>query len=264
MYVSSVRDTLLVDGVDIKSMPGVVINGIDFFATGAKRGSNDTIPGRSGQLGAAKPLDAYTFTVHATVRPILSNGTSPATVDARRALMIANLRQLSRSIQGLNTGGQVLLTRRLTSGEGTYVDHTAFGEYVHTTALHLINYHNGRTDLEFINLDGAWHSTNNITITPGVSMIEGEYATRDMTITVPGAGTLTNLTANATLTVTAPAVLHVSNYRVTAPDGGFGGNIQDLRHSGDVAWFVLVPGENHIVWTGASGVVSIAYKSVHI
>ncbi len=136
--------TLLVDGTDLKALTGITVNSIELYAPGTRRGANDTVPGRRGQLGAPKVWDAYAFSAMITV----SGGSG--------AEMSANLRAAATALAG--DGGLVTLTRRLpTATDPFYVDHSAAGEYVGMTAFALLNPVTGRTELQFLNLDGAWY-----------------------------------------------------------------------------------------------------------
>lgn len=253
------RDTLFVDDRDIRAVPGLVVNSIEYFSASEKRGRNETIPGRRGQVGVAKPLDAYSFSAHVTILPVKADGSQPATMEARRGQLISNLRDITRRVQGFKSGGQVVLKRRLTVGDGVYEDTTAAGEFVHSTAVTYMNFITGRTELEFINLDGCWYGTTDIPLGIGDVTVDGEYATRKMTITLPGSGTLNNKTANTSLTVTTACVIDVESYKTSA-------GLQTLSSKGDVSWFVLVPGLNHITWkpaTGVTGAPTILYRPAH-
>lgn len=151
-YTSPYVDTLMVDGTDLQSLTGIVVQDLSgLFAPGTRRGSNDVIPGRDGQVGAALPLDAYSFSIPIVV----DGGTDPDPV-ARRAVMVANLRAAVAAVGGQSTGGLVALTRRLGKVGGGYDIHTADGQHVALNTFSLMNFDNGKTDLEFINLNGAW------------------------------------------------------------------------------------------------------------
>jgi len=248
------QDTLYVDGVNLKSLPGIVVNDIEYFAPGTKRGNNETIPGRRGQVGVAKPLDAYGFSVMITVLPV--TGSTP---EGRRSAMINQLRALSHQLHGFKSGGQVKLQRRLTTGVGQYETTEANGEYVKGTDINLINFTTGKTELEFVNLDGCWYQPNYEFLELGSSgsySIKGDFATRRIALEFDSPGTLNNATANASLTITDPATVFVTDYKVTA-------GLQTLRHEGDIGWFVVVPGNNNITWSGA-GQPRLFYKPAFI
>lgn len=151
-YTSPHVDTLIVDGTDLQSLTGIVAQDLSgLFAPGTRRGSNDVIPGRDGQLGAALPLDAYSFSI-----PILVDGGTDPDPVARRAVMVANLRAAMAAIWGGSNGGLVALSRRLGKVGGGYDTHTCSGQFVTLNSFSLLNFDNGKTDLEFINLNGAW------------------------------------------------------------------------------------------------------------
>jgi hypothetical protein len=154
-YYTTLPDTLLVGSTDIQSLAGIVVEDFSgLFAPGTRRGQNDVIPGRQGQLGAPKVYDAYAFSIPITVLPYASDGTMASTLQARRAQTIANLRAASAALAGTN--GLVALTRRLSSGASSYVSHTCSGEFVEGLGLTLLNTETGQTELQFVNLDGAW------------------------------------------------------------------------------------------------------------
>jgi hypothetical protein len=147
----SYPDTLLVDGLDLQTVPGLVVMDLaGLFAPGTRRGDDDVIPGRRGQVGAELPFDAYAFTIGVA---LLSDTAEPV---PSRAQFITRLRTLSAALMGTN--GLVTLTRRLanTGGAG-YVEHTCAGRFVSGTGFDMLNASNGTTELQFINLDGAWH-----------------------------------------------------------------------------------------------------------
>lgn len=139
-------NTLLLNGSDLRTdFPGVrVVGDMNLFAPGTRRGSDDAIPGRRGQLGNPNlPFDAYQFTVSV----IISAST--------RGELYARLASLANAAVGTN--GLVTLTRRLASSDdSTTVDYTAAGRFVSGTSMQLWNPTTGHTDLVFINLDGAW------------------------------------------------------------------------------------------------------------
>lgn len=149
-------DTLLVDGTDLSTLTGVTITDLTgLFAPGTRRGADDVIPGRRGQVGAQLPYDAYAFTI-----PVLLDDGYPTggglALNLRRGVFLSHLRTLATALDGTN--GLVTLTRRLTSTDGTgYYTHTAAGRYVGTTAIAMLNPAAGTTELQFVNLDGAWY-----------------------------------------------------------------------------------------------------------
>lgn len=153
-YTTNHVDTLLVNGTDLQSLVEVTdLSGL--FAPGTRRGSNDVIPGQRGQVGAPKVWDAYSFQI-----PILIDGGTSTDPLVRRAQMVANLRTLMTAVSGTN-GGLVALTRRLAKVGGGYDTHTCAGEFAGLNSLALLNFDTGQTDMEFINLDGAWLNGTN-------------------------------------------------------------------------------------------------------
>ncbi|SRR6266705_1141473 len=154
-YYSPLPDTLLVGSTDIQSLAGIVVEDFSgLFAPGTRRGQNEVIPGRQGQIGAEKVYDAYAFSIPITVLPHASDGSVSSNLQARRAQVIANLRAASAALAGTN--GLVTLTRRLSDSATTYVSHTCAGEFVQGLGMTLLNVETGQTELQFVNLDGAW------------------------------------------------------------------------------------------------------------
>lgn len=141
--------TLLVDGTDIRSLTGLTVIGqMNLFAPGTRRGSNDVIPGRRGQLGAELPYDAYAFSINILVT---DRDGSPC---GSQAQMIANLAAIGALLAGTN--GLVALERRLPKVGGGTDDMTAAGQFTTGLSLQTLNLRTGQTELQFVNLDGAW------------------------------------------------------------------------------------------------------------
>lgn len=146
----SAPNTLLLNGLDLRSdFPGIsVIGDMNLYAPGTRRGQDDTVPGRRGQLGNPDlPFDAYQFTVSVKVAA------------STRGELYARLAALGNGVVGTN--GLVTLTRRLASADdSSTVDYTAAGRFVSGMSLALWNPFMGHTDLVFVNLDGAWRRTS--------------------------------------------------------------------------------------------------------
>lgn len=139
-------DTLLIAGVDIQTVPGLVVE--KFFGLhrdGPYRGSNITLPGRPGQVGVPKLRDAFTFDVGVVVLPAVGTANARADFCANLATLFARM----------TAGGLMTLTRRL-STVGGYADSTCNGEYAGGSAVDMLNPVSGRTVLTFSNLDGFW------------------------------------------------------------------------------------------------------------
>lgn len=136
-------DTLLIDGTDVRSLPGVFAVGfIDgLYAPGTRRDADDVIPGADGVTGAQVPLDKYLITV-----PIWISGATTAALNA-------NVRAIGPLVTG--TRGLVTLTRHLDNGAG-YDTHTAPGRFATGLTLSMVNLTQGSMDLQFYNLRGAW------------------------------------------------------------------------------------------------------------
>jgi hypothetical protein len=116
----------------------------------------------------------------------------------------------------------------------------------------------GRVLLRFATLDAAWHSVSststNVTSSGATVASTGRRRTHRITITLPGAGTLTNTTTGHALVTTGVAT--VDAQWCTATNGGsnvlgriLGSNFVD----GHI--MALVPGNNTFTWTAAGTVV---------
>lgn len=246
-------DDLYIDGTALSSLKGVIPSEYNFFGDGAKRGSNDTIPGRYGQVGTYKPLDAYSFSVSVGITGESATGTYPGDQATERTNMLTNLAFLVRTLSA--NGGLCTLTRRV-QNNASYVDTQCNGEFIAGTALELFVPEAGRTELEWINLDGCWKATSSTTIHQGTSTVTSDYPTRDVLLTLPSAGILQNHTAGVILTVTQACTVNALTYAVSA-------GLSTLTHSGDYAFFVLNPGSNVISWSG-TGTVDLEYKGMFV
>lgn len=252
-YFSPLTDTLLVNGIDIQSFPWLIVEGLaGLHSPGTRRGSNDTIAQRRGQIGARLELDAYAFTVPITVLPIDASGATSRDLVQRRALMLDNVHQLARLLNA--DDGLVTLTRRFSTATG-HVDQSANGQLVDGLAFELLNADTGRTELQFVNLDGCWYAAPT-TIAPGVIDVTGDVVTREIVLSLPGPGTLANNTTETLLSVTVPCVLDVEHFTATS-------GISTLQAIGDRSWFTLAPGSNTITWDG-DGAPTITYRAAYL
>lgn len=156
-------DTLLVDGTDLKTLPGVRVgNMAGLLAPGRRRGEDLRIPGRNGLIGTADlPYDAYAFDFPITIIPEAADETIPTGIEDQRAQTLTNLYAIAAAL----TPGLVTLTRRLVTASG-YVDHTAAGRFVDGLQLAWFNPLNGRTVLQFVNLDGGWTASDGSFVVP--------------------------------------------------------------------------------------------------
>lgn len=145
-YFSQIQDTLLFAGTDLRAVGGVIVNSLDgMFAPGTRRGQNDVIPGRRGQLGAELPYDAYNFDIPITILAATRHG------------MLTVLAAVGAALAGTN--GLGTLERRLDDGAGGYVSHTAAGQFTSFNSYSTLNAVSSTTVLSFVNLDGAWFSS---------------------------------------------------------------------------------------------------------
>lgn len=155
-YFGALTDTLLIDGTDLQSIAGIVVTDLSgLMAPGRRRGDNVTIPGRRGVIAVPKVYEAYEFSVGITVLADDATGATPATVQARRVQMLANLQAVANVLDGAAGDGLLTLTRRISNGV-SYVSHTCSAEFVDGLQVDLLNAETGQTELQFINHDGAW------------------------------------------------------------------------------------------------------------
>lgn len=154
-YHGPFSDTLFVDDIDIQALPGItVLNVEELYAPGRRRGEDDVILGQDGLLGSPDlPLEAYSFSF-----PIRIDGGNDPDRVVRRAMFNANLRSAIRQINGHANGGLVTLKRRLAKPGGGYWEGTAPGRCAAMNSFSLLesNPDKGETELEFVNLRGAW------------------------------------------------------------------------------------------------------------
>lgn len=258
MYFSTLPDTLFVNGRDLQAQPGIIVEHFDgLHSPGTRRGGNDTVPNRRGQLGAPLPLDAYQFAVPITIVPEYDGVENlPLVTPAnRRTAMVRNLWRLARNLA--DGEGLVSLRRRLSNAAG-YVETAANGQFVDGLAVETLNVETGRTELNFVNLDGCWYDVEPSTslINGGVVAVTGHVPTRRMTIDLPGAGVLRNTTLGVSLAVTTACTLDVEAYTATA-------GIATLKATGDAAWFALRPDNNTVTWSG-SGTPAIHWRGAYL
>jgi hypothetical protein len=155
--MSSPPDTLLIDGTDIRSVAGVEIVGdMNLFAPGTRRGNDDVVPGQRGMLAApGLVLDAYAFTVDLKIKAA-NRGQRDAYILALGALLV-----------GTNNDGLIGLTRRLANSSDTgYDSYTAQGRFVTGLNFQVVNPGMAQTQLQFLNLSGAWKNASNVWIIP--------------------------------------------------------------------------------------------------
>lgn len=256
MRYSDFVDDLLINNIPLSSITGIVVENYLFHGPGYRRGSNDTVPGKRGQIGAYKPLDAYSFSIPVGVMGCSATGYFPSSVLDQRANMLRNLGYAARVLNG--NGGIVNLTRKLqSSSTGAYVLEECIGEFVQGTAFDMFVPEAARSELEFINHDGCWYDQSYSTITGAGSYdIPGDYETRRLIVTLPSAGTLTNTANGVSVTVTEACELDCENFTASA-------GLATLSHQGDYAFFMLSPGTQTISWTGTGSPV-IQYKAAHV
>jgi hypothetical protein len=150
-------DRFLINDVSLESYNLTVTDLSGIFAPGNRRGDDDVIPGRRGQIGAELPYDAYTFSIPVAFAAEPAPWAPPKDM---RVFAIESLTNLAAQCAGNN--GLVTLGRQLSAfNEDGFVVHTASGRYVGGTAVQFLNPYNWTTELQFINLDGGWFDGEN-------------------------------------------------------------------------------------------------------
>lgn len=256
MRFTTLTDTLLINGVDLQSLTGIVVRDLaGLHAPGTRRGSNDTVPGRRGQLGARLDLDAYAFALPIAVLPVDADGNALSTTQERRAAMLSHLQSIVRLTSA--DEGLVSLTRRFSTPTGN-VEHTARGQLVEGLAAELLNFETGQTELQLINLDGCWHGPPiEADVSASTSLdVDTDVATRSLVIDLPSAGTLVNYTAGIAVQVQTACVLDVESFSASS-------GIATLSATGDRYWFALRPGMNALAWDGDTG-ATITYRAAYL
>lgn len=155
--MTTIVDTLFIDSTDVGNLGRGLIDFSGAVTVGARRGSNYSIPGLDGELYVAKPLAAFSMSFGLTItakHP--STGALAATYQLRLAQMWANFSALVTAAKA-ESGGTVVLKRRLSTTGGSYTDQTCLAECsggitpgIVTTRPEM------RVVLEFRNLDGKW------------------------------------------------------------------------------------------------------------
>jgi hypothetical protein len=235
-------ETILVDGVDISSAARIIQVWDGAHTSADLRGGDLVVPGRDGVVAADRPFDVATLSIGMQVR-----GSS----------LLTGFNDELRTLVGIcKPGRTVTLSRRMSYSAGNET-HTATGRYLSGLTPSLATPALGKLVVNFAVLSGVWHGSS-VSVSPGTVTIAGEVRTKKITLTLPGAGTLTNSTTGVSVTVTAAATLDVEAGTST-------GTLSDVVASGDPlgAWFTLVPGSNTITWSGA-GTPTIAYRPAYL
>lgn len=159
--MTSQPDTLLIDGNDIRdpaAFPGFkVVGDLNLLAPGTRRGQDQVIPGRPGQVGApGLKVDAYAFSVF-----VYLNGSN-------REEYFVNLRAASAILHGTASDGLVTMHRRLSHPDPPgYTEYYAQGRFVSGLSFATLNPNNGKSELQFVNLDGGWRRvSDNVLVIP--------------------------------------------------------------------------------------------------
>jgi hypothetical protein len=131
--------------VDLNSLDGCETRRIQMRAPGTRRGSDREVPRRRGAIGVpGLPYAQYSFTV--TVK---LHGTSPEDFEE-------NLDAISAALQPSGDSLGLLTRRRPKTASPFYFDQNANGRYIDGFAFDILNDRTGVTELQFVNLSGAW------------------------------------------------------------------------------------------------------------
>lgn len=141
-------DTLWIDGNELRALSGLIVVGAikGLRAPGERRGDDDVIPGRDGELGSQKPLAAYTIEIPVRI------------IGASRGERDDHMHNLGQLITGIDSGGLVQLKRRrATNGaSGDFFEGTAKGRYLTGLSDDVVNPTTGATSLQYRQLSGGW------------------------------------------------------------------------------------------------------------
>ena len=244
----SVYDTILVDGVDLDATYGITA-WASVVGYGEMPDTALRLPGKVGAVSQFQTIGARTVQVG------LENVGTGADYASKLASFNDNMRALKKLMVTGRGKPTVTLSRRQSFSTGNE-QHDGTAQYLRGLEPSLAFFNYGTVLVDFLLTSGVFYATADATINPGTVTVNGETATTRMSITLPGAGTLTNSTAGVSVTVTAAATLNVLNFTATA-------GLSTLTHSGDDYWFVLLPGSNTITWSG-TGTPSIAYRAAYL
>lgn len=231
----------LLAGTSVKTIAQIA--SWDGILSGApKRGSNVVKPSLRGEKFAAKPYDAYDFSV-----PLTLLGTSQANFQDG----LSSLRALAET-----SAAVLAASRTVPRGAGDLT--TSCTAEARVSEIGMVNgLLTGKLVLEVRNLDGCWYGSNVSPTIPATITVAGDVRTNKITLVLPGAGTLTNTTLGVAVAVTAAQTLTVAT-RLT------NGSLSTVTASGDPFgnWFTLAPGSNTITWSGA-GTPTITYAPAY-
>lgn len=152
--MTAIIETALVDGTDLADF-GVVEDLGGLYATGSRRGSNYTVPGRDGEIYVPKPRGAYGVGIGLVLYAVdPDTGAELDDDDARTR----RFNQAWLDLVDLcdPDAGPVVLTRRLSLPGGLTIDQSCSAEISGGMSPSLLNLVAGRVVLPFTNLDGTW------------------------------------------------------------------------------------------------------------
>lgn len=217
------------------------------------RGDTDEIQGRAGGVDVPRWVGPRVITV-GTV--LIGDDEDGEILPGSRPQYVANHREFARLLW--NRRLPFTLRRRLILPDDSFVDHVAQTRYLDGLAGDPLAYNAAKAAISLELLDGYYYDEDPIPVAlPGTVTVDADDDTHRMTVTLPGAGTLTNTTLGVAVTVSAATVLDVEE--VTSSGGEGLVTAQTL----DDYFFVLAPGPNVITWTGAAG-ASLSYRGPHL
>lgn len=171
-----------------------------------------------------------------------------------RARYLENARSLRRLL--FNDAQPFTYRRTLDLSSGAQ-DVEGPARYVSGLDVAQVAAHAGRAMVRLSLLDGFLYDRADTTVNPGTVTVAGDARTRRMTLTLPGAGTLTNSTLGVSVTVSGATTLDVEAF---TSSGGVG---LVTGQSGSDYWFEFAVGPNIVTWSG-SDTPSIAYRAAHL
>lgn len=252
-----VWDTLLIDGVDTSNLFAVVED-FDVYGAAGVRGSNYTVPGRHGSVWVQKPREELTVSLGIAVLatdPV--TGVEPVGLDAKVAQLNANWLAITRLVKPRRR--LLELSRRISLPNGEQTTITAAAEHPGELRPSRLGASALRTVLTFRLPLGIWldetYSTFNIpsgvsTFIPVSGSTDTATVLIELTASVAGVQTLTNVSAGVSLSYNWGADRLTSTVRVDA--GGFTvrryppglpyvSSLAAFKHSGDPRYMILDP-----------------------
>lgn len=269
-------DTLTVDGVDL-ARPDRIVETFQVGATTSWRGSNYTVPGKSGTVWVEKPRDTVTIPLGVTVTCAdPETGVDPSGLDAKIAQFNQNWNDLVSLVKPRRR--QIALGKRISLPDG--VEHEVFdaAELAGPVAQSRLNAYTARTVLNFELEDGCWFdndiSTHTLVTGANYVPVSGTTDTSslkvDLLVSAAGTQTLTNESTGVSFSYvwTASRVGHTvtvdaANFTVRRFDGvSLFTSLSPFSHAGDARFMVLDPdaGEGTNELTLNMGTATLSYR----